>query len=135
MPEREPEAHCRHRMIAVNHTSGMRHEDILARVDWSAVEHAHPRSAGVPETPEILMALLSNEAATQAKALGDLNGLVHHQDTIYSATPPAVDFVTAILGDLRATHSTRPGQDADAGLGSCCTAMRDRSRTLKRKLR
>jgi hypothetical protein len=79
----------------------MRHEDLLAETDWSTVEHAGGTAPGVPQTPEILVALLSRDVAVQVRALRDLHQLVHHQDTIYSATPPAVDFVVAILGDQR----------------------------------
>ncbi|GAA3247592.1 hypothetical protein ACFO1B_38765 [Dactylosporangium siamense] len=89
----------------------MRHEDALAQTDWSAVEHA----CGVtPEVPEILSALLSDDAARRADALRDLYQLVHHQDTIYSATPPAVDFVLAVLEDPRTllAVSTDPGSGA-----------------------
>jgi hypothetical protein len=85
----------------LNHTFGVPHEDILAGVDWSAVDHAYAGSADVRETPEILTALLSDEAAIQVEALKDLYGVIHHQDTIYSATPPAVRFVVEILDDPR----------------------------------
>jgi hypothetical protein len=85
----------------VIHTRAMRHEDLLVGTDWSAVEHAFGRTPGVPQTPEILTALLSQDVATQVSALGDLYDLVHHQDTIYTATPPAMDFVVAILDDPR----------------------------------
>ncbi|WP_271189679.1 hypothetical protein [Dactylosporangium matsuzakiense] len=79
----------------------MRHEDLLAETDWSAVGHACGTAPGVPQTPDILAALLSQDVAAQVRALDDLYGLVHHQDTVYSATPPAVDFVVAVLGDPR----------------------------------
>ncbi|WP_200216867.1 hypothetical protein [Micromonospora coerulea] len=79
----------------------MRHEHLLAQTDWSAVEHAYTGMADVPHTPEILTALLSDDAARQAGALGDLYHVVHHQDTIYSATAPALDFVVAVLDDPR----------------------------------
>jgi hypothetical protein len=71
----------------------MRHEDLLAGTDWSAVEHAWGTPPGVPRTPEVLAALLSQDVAVQAR--------VHHQDTVYPATPPAVDFVAAVLSDPR----------------------------------
>ncbi|WP_433794720.1 hypothetical protein [Actinoplanes sp. CA-252034] len=90
----------------------MPHEDILALVDWSAVEHAYARSADVRKTPEILKALLSEEAALQAEALGDLYGVVHHQDTIYSATPPAVRYVVEILDDPRTLTPVPRGFDS-----------------------
>ncbi|MDI6105677.1 hypothetical protein QLQ12_44565 [Actinoplanes sp. NEAU-A12] len=92
----------------------MRHDDILARTDWSAVEHACAGSAGVRETPAILEALLSDDAAAQAEALGDLYNVVHHQDTIYSATPPAVRFVAAVLDDPR-TLTPVPGSSERSG--------------------
>lgn len=88
----------------------MRHEDILARVDWSAVEHAYAGMPEVRQTPEILAALLSDDAAAQDGALKDLYDVVHHQDTIYSATPPAVEFVSAILDDPRTLTPVRAGR-------------------------
>lgn len=69
----------------------------------------------MPQTPEILAALLSDDVASQAKALGDLHGLVHHQDTIYSATPPAVDFVVAVLDDPRTLTEVPAGAGSSAG--------------------
>lgn len=83
------------------HTLGVRHENLLAQTDWSAVKHAYTGMPDVPQTPEILMALLSDDDACQARALSDLYNVVHHQDTIYSATAPALDFVVAVLDDPR----------------------------------
>ncbi|MEJ3746378.1 HEAT repeat domain-containing protein [Actinomycetes bacterium KLBMP 9797] len=79
----------------------MRYGDLLAQTDWSVVEHAYAGMPVVPQTPQILAALLSDDPACQSRALGDLYGVVHHQDTIYSATAPAVNFVVAVLGDPR----------------------------------
>jgi hypothetical protein len=98
----------------VIHTLWVRHEDLLARTDWSAVGHAYVRMPDVPQTPEILTALLSDDATRQAKALGDLYDVVHHQDTIYSATAPAVNFVVAVLGDPRTLTPVPAGEGSPA---------------------
>ncbi|WP_203899682.1 hypothetical protein [Virgisporangium aliadipatigenens] len=83
-------------------------EDILARTDWTALEHACAGMTDVPKTPQILASLLSDDARVQADALGDLFGVVHHQDTIYSATPAAVEFVAAVLDHPRTGTLVRP---------------------------
>jgi hypothetical protein len=51
---------------AVIQTLSMRHEDLLARTDWSVVEHAYSGTLEVPQTPKILTALLSDDVASQA---------------------------------------------------------------------
>lgn len=94
----------------------MRHEDLLAETDWSVAGHACGTMPGVPQTPEILAALLSRDVAVQVRALRDLHQLVLHQDTIYPATPPAVDFVVAILGDRRALTAVPPDSRRGAGV-------------------
>jgi hypothetical protein len=42
------------------------------------VERAFGTTPGVPQTPELLTALLSRDVAAQLKALRDLDQLVHH---------------------------------------------------------
>ena len=101
---------------ALIHTGPVRAEDILAGTDWAAVEHARPGSANVRPAPAILRALLSDRATTRAEALGDLYGLLHHQDTIYSATPPAVTFVAAVLDDPRTLTPVPTRPDAPESL-------------------
>ncbi|MFI5912078.1 hypothetical protein [Dactylosporangium sp. NPDC051541] len=86
----------------------MRPEDLVAKTDWTAVDHAYGPGPEVPQTPDILAALLSRDAAVQARALSDLYVLVHHQDTVYPATPPAMEFVVAILDDPRTLTPVPP---------------------------
>nr|BFE56396.1 hypothetical protein GCM10020063_009220 [Dactylosporangium thailandense] len=74
----------------------------------------------MPQTPEILAALLSQDVAAQVRALDDLYELVHHQDSVYPATPPAVDFVVAVLGDQR----TLTPVPADARRGAKLVPLR-----------
>ncbi|EXG82884.1 hypothetical protein [Cryptosporangium arvum] len=67
--------------------------------DWSNFEDAF----GVAfAATDILPGVLSADATTRADALGYLYGALHHQDTVYGATAPAVDYVLTILGDPRA---------------------------------
>lgn len=96
------------------HTSVVRYRDLLARTDWPAVEHGYGARSDVPRTREILAALVSDDASQQAAALADLYNAVHHQDTIYSATRPAVDFVIAVLNDPR-TETPVPAYPAARG--------------------
>jgi hypothetical protein len=103
----------------------MRPEDLLARTDWPAVEHAYGRTPEVPQTREILAALLSDDATSQARALGDLYQVVHHQDTIYSATPPAVDFVLAVLEDPRTFTAVSTGPRSGTGTVPLRAALLD----------
>ncbi|HTJ39771.1 MAG TPA: hypothetical protein VL738_41695 [Dactylosporangium sp.] len=84
--------------------------------DWSALEHAYTGDPGIPETPQILAALLDEDPAVQNRALYDLHDLVHHQGGLYSATAPAATAVVAMLHDPRTRTPVTPrtGRDAAA---------------------
>jgi len=100
--------------VAAIYASSVRPEDVLAQTDWSAVEHAYAGEPGVASSPEILAGLLDEDAGRQGRALADLNCRVHHQDTIYSATAPAVLFVVAALADRRTLTSVVRGHGVRA---------------------
>ncbi|WP_327001955.1 hypothetical protein OHA72_43565 [Dactylosporangium sp. NBC_01737] len=72
--------------------------EILARTDWSALEHAY---GCADDLPERLVGLLSGDADLAGGALADLDAGVLHQGTIYSCTAPVALFVAAVLGDAR----------------------------------
>ncbi|SDL20173.1 hypothetical protein [Nonomuraea jiangxiensis] len=86
----------------------MRHEDLLAQTDWSVVEHAYAGDPDAPSSPEILAALLTENAGRQGRALHDLCHVVHHQGGIYSATAPVARFVAAVLDDPRTLTPVLP---------------------------
>ncbi|MFI6321024.1 hypothetical protein ACIBG8_26040 [Nonomuraea sp. NPDC050556] len=75
--------------------------DVLALIkqtDWASLEHA---SGSARDTPAALADLLLGTPEAQAKAVRHLNDLVHHQNSLYSATAPAALYVAAILSDPR----------------------------------
>jgi hypothetical protein len=86
----------------------VRPEDLLAQTDWSAVAHAYAGEPDVPSSPEILAALLDEDADRQGRALVDLHNVVHHQGGTFSATAPAVLFVVAVLDDQRTLTPVLP---------------------------
>jgi hypothetical protein len=71
---------------------------ILDATDWDHLEHAYDAAS---DTPWRLMGLLDPRPDIQANALAQLDMSVLHQDSLYSATPPAALFVASILTDPR----------------------------------
>jgi hypothetical protein len=80
---------------------------LLADTDWAALEHM---SGSAADAPGRLAGLLDADDAVQAEALGYLYGALHHQNSIYSATPPAAVYVAAILADPRTTTLVKNGR-------------------------
>lgn len=72
----------------------------LAQTKWAGLSHAYGPAT---DAPKMLMALLAADRTVRTKALGDVHGILHHQNTIYEATVPAVLYVAAILADPRTT--------------------------------
>lgn len=88
-------------------------QSLLEDVDWTGLEHAYGPAG---ETPFELLHLLTENAELCGNALAFLDGVVLHQDTIYSVTAPAALFVAAILGDPRTQFvcdSTLPWDDRE----------------------
>lgn len=54
----------------------------------------------------MLLGLLDADEGVRSRALGDLHHVVHHQNTLYTATAPAALYVAGILGDERALWHT-----------------------------
>lgn len=73
-------------------------QETLTRTNWAAMDHAYGRAT---DAPKMLVALLDTDQSVRTKALDDLHGVLHHQNTIYDATVPTALYVAAILPDPR----------------------------------
>ncbi|TRO59810.1 HEAT repeat domain-containing protein [Streptomyces sp. IB201691-2A2] len=71
---------------------------VIEDTDWAALDHAY---GPAHDTPLRLCQLLDEDPEVQAGALGTLDMSVLHQESLYSATPPAALYVAAILDDPR----------------------------------
>ncbi len=77
-------------------------QSTLTRTDWAELQHAYGRATDAPRT---LVALLDPEQDVRTRALEDLHNVLHHQNTLYEATPPTALYVAAILPDTRTLRS------------------------------
>lgn len=73
-------------------------ETLLRDTDWRALEHARGTAEDIPAA---LIALLAPDPAARSRALDHGLEPVRHQNSIYSATPPAALYIAAILSDPR----------------------------------
>ncbi|MGW3937000.1 hypothetical protein [Streptomyces phaeochromogenes] len=71
---------------------------VIEDTDWAALEHAY---GAAHDTPIRLGQLLDEDPDVQAYALEMLDMSVLHQESLYSATPPAALYVASILDDPR----------------------------------
>ncbi|GHB15933.1 hypothetical protein GCM10010306_004320 [Streptomyces umbrinus] len=71
---------------------------VLTRTNWAALRHAYGPAT---DAPEMLGALLNADQSVRTRALDDVHGILHHQNTIYEATVPAARYVAAVLSDPR----------------------------------
>ncbi|MGW4411780.1 hypothetical protein ACWEJ6_47710 [Nonomuraea sp. NPDC004702] len=71
---------------------------LIRQIDWASLEHA---GGTAEDTPAALADLLLGAPEAQTEAVRHLNGRVHHQNTLYSATGPAALCVAAFLSDPR----------------------------------
>ncbi|MFF2849911.1 hypothetical protein ACFVT5_26770 [Streptomyces sp. NPDC058001] len=78
--------------------------EVLAATCWSALEHAYGPAADVPE---MLTGLLDVGEGVRSRALDDLHHVVHHQNTLFTATAPAAVYVAGILDDARSLWSVK----------------------------
>ncbi|MGW6096339.1 hypothetical protein ACWFRK_18645 [Streptomyces sp. NPDC055157] len=72
--------------------------EVLAATHWGALEHA---MGPADDVRGMLTGLLDAEQRVRSQALSDLHHVVHHQNTLYTATAPATLYVAGILGDSR----------------------------------
>ncbi|MFJ9434618.1 HEAT repeat domain-containing protein [Streptomyces sp. NPDC101490] len=71
---------------------------VIEGTSWTALEHAY---GPAQDTPLRLVQLLDEDPDVQAGALGLLDMSVLHQESLYSATPPAALYIAAVLNDPR----------------------------------
>ncbi|WP_314619979.1 hypothetical protein [Streptomyces stackebrandtii] len=86
--------------------------ELLARTTWSTLDHAYGTAEDVPQ---ILLDLVDVDLRVRSQALSRLHHVVHHQNTLYTATPPAAVYVAGILGDTRTLETVEKAPDAFPG--------------------
>lgn len=86
--------------------------EVLAGTAWNALDHAYGTAEDVPR---ILLDLVDTEPCVRSKALSRLHHVVHHQNTLYTATAPAALYVAGILGDARTLEAVEKGPHAFPG--------------------
>ncbi|MFC8951025.1 hypothetical protein ACFT8P_00055 [Streptomyces sp. NPDC057101] len=86
--------------------------EALARTAWSALDHAY---GAAQDVPRILLDLTDPDLRVRSKALSRLHHVVHHQNTLYTATAPAAVFVAGILGDARTLEAVEKERHAFPG--------------------
>jgi hypothetical protein len=74
----------------------------LAEIDWADLHHAYGPAT---EVPALLYAVTFATDEVRLEAWWELWGNVHHQGTVYEATPAAVPFFAQIAADT--THPER----------------------------
>ncbi|MFE2012517.1 hypothetical protein [Streptomyces sp. NPDC059491] len=86
--------------------------ELLAKEAWSTLDHAYGTAEDVPQ---ILSDLVDADPRVRSKALSRLHHVVHHQNTLYTATAPAAVHVAGILGDARTLESVEKEPHAFPG--------------------
>lgn len=69
--------------------------DGLGEVEWGALRHAYGTAERVPE---LLLGLVSQDAAEREIALDGMYGAVHHQGNVYDSTLACIPFLFRIVG-------------------------------------
>ncbi|MGW1811591.1 hypothetical protein [Streptomyces sp. NPDC002078] len=78
--------------------------EVLAATHWGALQHAY---GPADDVPEMLIGLTGLDEGVRSRALDDLHHVVHHQNTLYTATAPAALYVAGILSDERSLRSVQ----------------------------
>ncbi|MFH8625515.1 hypothetical protein ACH4A8_27140 [Streptomyces vietnamensis] len=86
--------------------------ELLARTAWSTLDHAYGTAEDVPQ---ILLDLVDADLRVRSKALSRLHHVVHHQNTLYTATAPAAVYVAGVLGDVRTLETVEKEPHAFPG--------------------
>ncbi|MCC5580042.1 hypothetical protein IMZ11_30900 [Microtetraspora sp. AC03309] len=71
-------------------------DSLIEETDWASLQHA---CGPADDTPSALTDLLNGPPDAQARAAKHLDHVVHHQNSLYTATAPAALYVAAILTD------------------------------------
>ncbi|MFE7456438.1 hypothetical protein [Streptomyces sp. NPDC057554] len=79
----------------------------LVGTAWEELPHVCTGQHGVPDTPDVLGAVLAVDPARRARAVGDLYRLLLHQDQVFPATAPAALVLACLLDDPRTLTEDR----------------------------
>ncbi|MFG2627033.1 hypothetical protein [Streptomyces sp. NPDC048473] len=79
----------------------------LAGTAWEELPHFCTGRHGVPDTPDILGAVLAADPARRVRAVGDLYRLLLNQARVFPATAPAALIVARLLDDPRTLAEDR----------------------------
>ncbi|MFR9796454.1 hypothetical protein ACL02U_11195 [Streptomyces sp. MS06] len=79
----------------------------LAGTAWEEVPHVCTGRHGVPDTPDILGAVLAADPARRVRAVGDLYRLLLNQEQVFPATAPAALVLAGLLDDPRTLAEDR----------------------------
>ncbi|MEV7679573.1 hypothetical protein AB0O64_13580 [Streptomyces sp. NPDC088341] len=79
----------------------------LARTAWEELPHFCTGRHGVPDTPDILGAVLAVDPARRVRAVGDLYRLLLNQERVFPATAPAALVLARLLDDPRTRAEDR----------------------------
>ncbi|MGO4456626.1 hypothetical protein AB4039_04755 [Streptomyces sp. M-16] len=79
----------------------------LTGTAWEALPHLCTGRHNVPDTPDILTAVLAPDPARRVRAVGNLYRLLLDRERVFPATAPAALVVAALLGDPRTLAEDR----------------------------
>lgn len=84
---------------------------LFTQIPWHEFEHANPFDDF--DLAATLADLLHPDAAARTAALHELQEAVHHQNTIYTSTPPVATYIAALLFDPRSEPAEVEVRDQD----------------------
>ncbi|MGW3163460.1 hypothetical protein ACWC9Q_11330 [Streptomyces sp. NPDC001142] len=79
----------------------------LAGTAWAELPHVCTGRHGVPDTPDILGAVLATDPARRVRAVGDLYRLLLNREQVFPATAPAALVLARLLDDPRTLAEDR----------------------------
>ncbi|MEU6294377.1 hypothetical protein [Streptomyces erythrochromogenes] len=79
----------------------------LAGTAWEKLPHVCTGRHGVPDTPEVLGAVLAADPARRVRAVGNLYRLLLNQEQVFPATAPAALVLARLLDDPRTLTEDR----------------------------
>lgn len=79
----------------------------LAGTAWEELPHVCTGRHGVPDTPDILGAVLAADPTRRVRAVGDLYRLLLNQEQVFPATTPAALVLACLLDDPRTLAEDR----------------------------
>ncbi|WP_406838725.1 hypothetical protein ACICHK_25645 [Streptomyces sp. AHU1] len=79
----------------------------LAGTAWEELPHVCTGRHGVPDTPDVLGAVLATDPARRVRAVGDLYRLLLNREQVFPATAPAALVLVRLLDDPRTLAEDR----------------------------